>query len=157
MVSNIARQQSQFNINHFFAKIVCSNFIFRWVRTNLFAHLYCYCFYTVKWFQLLLSNTYNSYSILIIHLQALKWLLELLFKTNYPIEHYSFIYIRSNGSKYCDFIPIFQFRYTVKEFQVLLLTWIIHYSLVCTQLKNSKYYYVSLTIQLNMSHLFIHS
>ena len=44
------------------------NFIFKRVRTNFFAHYYRYCFYTVKWFQLLLSNAYNS------------------------IQHYSFIY-----------------------------------------------------------------
>ena len=31
-------------------------FIFKWVRNNLFAHNYCHCFYTVKWFQLLRSN-----------------------------------------------------------------------------------------------------
>ena len=31
------------------------NFLFKWVRTNLFAHKYCYCFFTVKWFQLLVT------------------------------------------------------------------------------------------------------
>ena len=41
------------------------NFIFKWVRINLFTHKYCYCFYTVKWFQLLLSDTINSIQYLI--------------------------------------------------------------------------------------------
>ena len=56
--------------------------------------------------------------------------------------------------------PIFLFRHTVKEFQVLLFNTnnsIQKYSFVCTQLNDSKYYYLSLTIQLNISHLFKHS
>ena len=32
----------------------------KWVRTNLFAYYYCYCFHTVKSFQVLLSNTNYS-------------------------------------------------------------------------------------------------
>ena len=36
------------------------NFIFKWVWTNWFAHLYCYCFCTVKWFRLLVFNTRSS-------------------------------------------------------------------------------------------------
>ena len=53
-----------------------------------------------------------------------------------------------------------QCRQTVKEFQELLLniiTSIQHYSFVCTQLNGSKYCHVSLTIQLNISHLLAHS
>ena len=48
-----------------------------------------------------------------------------------------------------------QFRLTVKEFQVLLINTndaIQHYSFVCTQLNDSNYCYVSLAIQLNISH-----
>ena len=58
---------------------------------------------------------------------------------------------------YCYVIPIIQYGHTSKEFQVLLFNTnncIQHYSFVCTQLNDSKYYYVSLTIQLNMRHLF---
>ena len=47
-----------------------------------------------------------------------------------------------------------------KEFQVLLFPTtnsIQHYLFVCILLNGSKYYYVSLTIQLNISHLFTHS
>ena len=46
---------------------------------------------------------------------------------------------------------------TVKEFQVLLFNTnnsIQHHSFICTQLKGSKYCYVSLTIQLSIYHLF---
>ena len=35
-------------------------FIFKWIWNNLFEHLYCYCFSTVKWFQLLQFNINNS-------------------------------------------------------------------------------------------------
>ena len=51
-------------------------------------------------------------------------------------------------------------RHTVKEFQVLLINTdnsIQHYSFISTQLNGSKYCYVSLTIQLNRSHLFTYS
>ena len=30
------------------------------MRIHLFAYEYCYCFYTVEWFQLLQSNINNS-------------------------------------------------------------------------------------------------
>ena len=55
-----------------------------------------------------------------------------------------------NGSKYCYVLPIIQFRYTIKELQILLFNInysIHHYSFVYTQLNGSKYYYESLTIQ----------
>ena len=117
----------------------------------MFEHEYCYCFYTVKCFQLLLSNISNSiryssivyrqwsgykycYSTLFIHLQMIKWFQVLLCNTNNLISH------------------------TVKEFQVLLFNtnnFIQHYSFVCTQFNSLKYCYVSLTIQLNICHLFI--
>ena len=53
------------------------NFIFKWVTTYLFAPRYCYFFYTVKWFKVLLTNTNNF------------------------IQHYSFVCTQLNGSKYC--------------------------------------------------------
>ena len=56
------------------------------------------------------------YSVLIICLQTVQ---VLLFNTN-SIQHYLFILTHSNGSKYDYVIAIFQFRHTVKEFQVLL-------------------------------------
>ena len=55
---------------------------------------------------------------------------------------------------------IIQFRYAVKEFQVLLYKTnnsSQHYSLVCTQLNGSTYCYISLTIQLSINHLFTQS
>ena len=55
---------------------------------------------------------------------------------------------------------IIQFRHTVKEYQVLLFNTnnsIKYYSFVCTQLNGSKYCDVSLTIQLNINHLFTYS
>ena len=68
------------------------NFILK-VRTNLFAHKYYYCFYTVKLFQVLLSNTNDSnfahlssipntilFSIICLHTH--KWLQVLLCNTN---------------------------------------------------------------------------
>ena len=72
-----------------------SNFIFNWVRTNLFALLYCSCFYTVKWFQLLLSNIYNS--ILFIHLHTIKWFQVLLRITNDSTKHQSFVDTQLDG------------------------------------------------------------
>ena len=51
------------------------------------------------------------------------------------------------------------FLHTVKWFQILLFNTynsIQYYLFVCTQLNGSKYSYVSLTIQLNISHLFTH-
>ena len=44
----------------------------------------------------------------------------LLFNTNNSIQHYSFISIQSNDSKYYYVIPIIQFRHPIREFQVLL-------------------------------------
>ena len=73
----------------------------------------------------------------------------------HSIELYSFT--QSNGSNYFYILPIFQFRHTVKEFQVLLFNTnnsIQHDSFVCTHLNGSKNRYASLTIQLNITHLF---
>ena len=91
---------------------------------------------------------------------TIKWLQVLLYNTNYSIQLNSFIYLLSNGSKYYDAIAMIQFKHTVKEFQVLLLKTnnsIQHYSFVCMQLNGSKYCYESLTIQLNISHLFTYN
>ena len=44
----------------------------------------------------------------------------IVFNANNSIQHYSFIFTQTNGSKYCYVIQIFQFQQTVKEFQVLL-------------------------------------
>ena len=49
---------------------------------------------------------------------------------------------------------------TVKEFQVLLSdanNSIQHYTFVCISLNDSQFYYVSLTIQLYINQLFMHS
>ena len=56
-------------------------------------------------------------------------------------------------------IAIIQFKHTVKKFQVLLFdinNSVQYFSFICTQLNDSKYCYVSLTIKLNISHLFAH-
>ena len=93
-------------------------------------------------------------------LQTVKWLQVLLFNTNYLIQHYSFICTQSNDSEYGFLIPIFQLRHTDKEFQVLLFNTnnsIQHYTIFYAQLDGSKNYYVSLRIQLNISHSFTHS
>ena len=50
--------------------------------------------------------------------------------------------------------PEFSCLYTVKWFQVLLSN---TDSFICTQLNGFKYYYITLTIQFNISHLFAHS
>ena len=49
---------------------------------------------TIKCFQLLLSNTYNS--VLLIHLHRLKWFQVLLCVTNNSIKHQSFVYTQLN-------------------------------------------------------------
>ena len=49
---------------------------------------YCYCFYSIKWFQLLLSNTHNSIQlILFFFLQTVKWEQVLRLNTNDYIQH----------------------------------------------------------------------
>ena len=71
----------------------------------------------------------------------------------------SFIRAQSNGFKYCHVIRTTQFWDLVKELQVLLFNTnnsIQNYSFVCTQLNDSKYCYVSLRIQLVISHFFAH-
>ena len=62
----------------------------------------------------------------------------------------------ANVSEYCYITPIIQCKHTVKEFQVLQFNYdnsIQQHSFV--QLNGSKYCYMPLTIQLNLSHLFI--
>ena len=62
-----------------------------------------------------------------------------------------------SGYIYFYVIAIIQFRLADKEFQVLLFNTnnsIHHYSFVCTELNDSKYHYVLLTIQLNISYFF---
>ena len=72
------------------------------------------------------------------------------------LQHYSFNYTQSNGSKYCLVISIIQSRYTVKGFKFCYLTLIIllNNTHLFAQLNYSKYCYVSLIIELNISHLF---
>ena len=53
-------------------------------------------------------------------MQTVKWIRLLLFNTHYSIQYYSFICSQSNASKYFYLIPIYHFRITVKEIQVLL-------------------------------------
>ena len=64
--------------------------------------------------------------------------------------------MQSNDSKYCNvIILIFQYRHTVKEFQVLLINtsnYIHHHLFVCLQLNGFKHCYISLTVQLNISY-----
>ena len=74
------------------------------------------------------------------------------------IECYSFICTHLNGSKYFYVIPIILFRHTIKDFPAFLFNTnhsIENFSFVCT-VKWFKYCFVSLTIQLNISHLFTH-
>ena len=72
------------------------------------------------------------------------------------IQHYSFICILSNGSKYCYVIPIIQLRQTLKSFKYcyVLLT-IQSISHLFTQLIGQIVLF--LTIQFNISYLFVHS
>ena len=68
--------------------------VFKWVRTNFFAHD---CFYTVKRFYLLLYNNTYSISALFIRLYAVKWFQLLLSITNNSIKHSLFVYIQLNN------------------------------------------------------------
>ena len=85
------------------------------MKTNLFVHKYCYCFSTVKWFQLFLSNTNNS--IQYKSFVRKQW-------SGYRYCNLTLIIlintIQSNFHKYCYTILIIQFWHTYKEFQVLL-------------------------------------
>ena len=70
------------------------------------------------------------------------------------------IYAQLNEFKYRYVTLTIPLRYTVKEFQELYFNtnhFIQYYSFVCTQLNCCKYCYESLTIHLNINHLFIHS
>ena len=130
-----------FTTNHLFILIqmdiyiiykFIGNFLFIWVRTNLFAHWFCYCFeycYLALMILFYIDHLFADTEIvtiaiqplllhwtLFIHLCTVKWFQVflcntnnsikefqvLLFNTNYSIQHYSFI------------------LYTVKCFQVLL-------------------------------------
>ena len=83
--------------------------------------------------------------------------------TSITIQHelfYLTLFICPQSNEYCYVIPIIQFRHIVKVFQVFLFNSnnsIQHNSFVCTQLNGSNYCYVSLTIQINISHFFTHS
>ena len=84
------------------------------------------------------------YLVLILYLHSLKWFIILLSHMN------SFIWMPLNGFKYHYVILKIQFRHTVKEFQVLLTNTKILLNM--TDLLNcSKYWYISLTIELNIS------
>ena len=74
----------------------------------------------------------------------------MLFNSNYSIQHYSSICTQWNISKYFYVLPIFQFRHTVKEFQLLLFdanNSIQNYWFVCVQLNVSKYYITNNSIK----------
>ena len=60
-----------------------------------FLHTCIAIVYTVKWFQLLLTNTYHSISILIIRSHTVKWFQVLLCITSNSIRHQSFVYTQS--------------------------------------------------------------
>ena len=75
-------------------------------------------------------------------MHTVKWLQVWLFNTNSSIQDYAFICTQLNGSNYQDVIPIIQFRYTVKWFQVFHTN-----SYICTQLNGSRYSYVIPIIQ----------
>ena len=121
-----------------------------WDHFILFIHVYDfgYCYLTLT----ILFNI-NHFFVLI----------EVV--TSNAIQHYSFystlfISTLSNGSNYNYVIPIIRFWYIFKVFQVLLFNTnnsIQHYSLVCTHLNGSTYCHVSLTIQFDISHLFVYS
>ena len=76
--------------------------------------------------------------------------------------HIAFVSMQLNGFNYRYQILIILIIYllTVKCLQVLLFNTnssLQHYSFVCSQLNGSECCYVSLTIQLNISHLFTHN
>ena len=101
------------------------------------------CLHTVNWFQLLQSDANNSIqykSCVCCQWSGYKYYYLAL------SQLYWFICTQSKFSKYCYIIPIIQFRYTVKEFQVLQFSTtesIQYYSFVWTQLNGSEYCYVS--------------
>ena len=103
------------------------------MKTNRFKHLYCYCLYTVKWFQLLLSNhiilVNNNHEI-----AGVKWLQVLQFNTNYFAVH---------SFAHSQMIPSIAMLY--------------QYFNSGTQLKSFKYCYLPLIILFNITHLFTHS
>ena len=72
----------------------------------MFAYRHCYCFYTVKWFQLLLLNNNSIHSF--VHSQMVSRLLRntnnsiLLTDKRFQVFYInSFIYTQLNGSKHC--------------------------------------------------------
>ena len=76
--------------------------------------------------------------------------------SDYSIEHYSFICTQLNGSKYCLIIPIIPFRHTFKEFQELVFNRNNSFQYY-SQLNGFMYYYVSLSIHLDISCFFTRS
>ena len=88
-------------------------------------------------------------------MHTVKCLHVLPFNSKYSIENYSFIC--TNRSNCCHLIPIIQFRYAVKEFQVMLC-------IINDSIKQSFVYtllycqtVLLLTIWFNVSRLFAHS
>ena len=81
-----------------------------------------------------------------------------LFTINYYIQNDSFICIQSNGSKYIYISVTIKhqlFVYTQLNDQTVLFQTI--QSNMSTKLNDSKYCYISQTIQLIISYLFTHS
>ena len=69
------------------------------ITTNLLAHKYCYCFYTVTWFQIVVTN--NNCSIQFYFcLQTVKWLQVLLINT-FSISTLFILLPTVKSSKYC--------------------------------------------------------
>ena len=85
-------------------------------QNQLFTLKYCYCFYILKWFRVLLSNTYKS-----LWYWSFVWTQWNRYKYYFFIEHFSLICAQLNDSKYFYVILILLIRLlTVKCFQVLL-------------------------------------
>ena len=82
----------------------------------------------------------------------------MLYNTNNSIQYYWFIYVRSNGYKYCYVIQIIQFRHIVKDFQVFQFntnSFLQNHSFVNSK-KGFKYCYITMIILFDINHLFTH-
>ena len=117
----------------------------------------------LKWYQIFWNTLYISKDIEFFeHPVRLKWF-QIFWNTLYISNDIKYFetpctsQMISNFFKSCSVI-IFEFRLTVKEFQVLLINTnnsIQHYSFTGTYLNNGfLYYYESQTIQSNINHLF---
>ena len=68
------------------------------------------------------------------------------------------VYIQLDGFNYCYVKQVIPFLLPVKRFKnCCSILIILYYLLVFRQLNGFKHYYVSVTIQINDSHLFAHS